>query len=138
MNQLIAFVLSFLVFFDFFGCAALRVKFAQCAGLAVTQAVMVDPQYDENGELLTCRYELHWDGREYEEYGFADNESIGKLFGLTDMPGSSRVFLAVGQRAEDWIVWGRGDLMGWFVLCKEKHVTVIPDGFVPFFMEGIT
>ena len=137
MGKLTALVLSFLLFFDFFGCPALRVKFAECAGLEMMQAIMVNPRYDENGDLLTCQFELHWDGREYEEYGFADYESIGNLFGLTlrDKGSCDRVFLVAGERPEDWLIWNYGEPMSAFILCKEKSVTDIPDGFVPFGSE---
>ena len=133
MSKFMSFVLSFLLFFDFFGCAALRAKFAQCAGLEMMQTVMVNPVYYE-GELLTCQHELHWKGHEYEQFGRGE-EYIGKLFGLTDRGGMDVVYLAVGQKPEEWLVWEQGGLMSWFDLYKEKSVTEIPDGFIPFTNE---
>ncbi|MCL2495478.1 MAG: hypothetical protein FWE98_07485 [Oscillospiraceae bacterium] len=135
MNKLIAAVLSFLIFFNFFGCAALRVKFAEKAGLELMQAAMANPVYEENGELLTCQYELRWKGREYEAFGIAETEHIGKLFGLTDMASHMRVFLVADQSPDDWLIWVFGDFMGVWLLCKEKSATDIPDGFVPFGTE---
>jgi len=136
MSKFVAFILSVLLFFNFFGCEALRVKFAKKTGLALMQAVVVNPQYDENGGLLTCQYELHWNGREYEAFGnIIENESVGKLFGLTDMNGSDRVYLTVGEKPEEWLIWAMYQPMGLFLLYKEKNVTAIPDGFVPFETE---
>ena len=142
MNKLIAAVLIFLLFFEFFGCAALREKFAKAAGLETMQLVAVNPRYDDNGELLTAQYELHWNGRECEQFGGVfENGAMGKLFGLALYPGPSgkygtdRVFLAGGESPEDWLIWNYGEPMGAFILCKEKTVTDIPDGFVPFGSE---
>jgi len=132
MSKLTAFALSFLLFFDFFGCTALRVKFAEKAGLEMMQSVIVNPVYDEGGDLLTCQFELHWDGREYEMFVFADltdSEIVGKLFGLTDHSGSDLVYLAVGQKPEEWLIWSMAQPMGIFVLYKEKSVMDIPDAF---------
>ena len=143
MSKLMSLVLSFLLFFDFFGCAALRENFAKVAGLEMMQLVAVNPQYDDNGELLTCQYELHWDGREYEPFGGVfGNDAMGELFGLALYPGPSgrygtdRVFLAAGQKPEEWLIReGGGFMMGFYMFFKEKSVTDIPDGFVPFGTE---
>ena len=132
MSGFVSFVLSVLLFFDFFGCAALRVKFAECAGLEMMQAVMVNPQHDENGALFTCQYELRWDGREYEEFASADltdSEYRGRLFGLTGSPGSDLVYLAAGQKPEEWLIWSVAQPMGIMLLYKEKSVTEIPESF---------
>ena len=139
MSKFISFVLIFLLFFDFFGSAALRVKFAEKAWLALVQEVMVNPVYDENGDLLTYQHGLHWDGRGYEEFGINVNSNIsmvGKLFGLTDMRGSSQVFLAVGQKPEEWLICQHGGtMMGFYVLYKEKSVTEIPEDFALLMAE---
>jgi len=136
MTKFMSFVLSFLLFFDFFGCAALRVKFAEKAGLENIQVIMVNPQYDEDGKLFTCDYELHWNDNVYEKFGtVSENSMAGKLFGLTDMNGSTRVFVAADQSPEDWLIWVFGDFMGVWFLCKEKNVAEIPDGFVSFMNE---
>jgi len=134
MGKLTALVMSFLLFFDFFGCSALRVKFAEKAGLERMQAVAV-PQYDENGEAAGEKYELHWNGREYEWFGFvSENSMVGELFGLTDMAHYRRVFLVADENPEDWLIWCFGDFMGVWFLCKEKSVTEITDRFA-FFKE---
>jgi len=91
---------------------------------------MVNPVYDENGELLTCGFELHWKGREYEEFVFADftdSEYRSKLFGLTDKPGSDEVYLVVGEKPEEWLIWSVAQPMGIMLLYKEKSVTEIPE-----------
>jgi len=140
MTKFISYVLSFLLFFDFFGCAALRTRFAEKTGLEMMQAVMVNPVYDENGDLLTCQYELHWKGREYEPYDFgfwADftgTEYVGKLFGLAvhSRGGTEQVYRAAGQKPEEWLIWSQAQPMGFLLLYKEKSVTEIPEWIVPF------
>jgi hypothetical protein len=129
MGKCVSFFLSVLLFFDFFGCAALRVKFAEKAGLEMMRAVMVNPVYDEKGELLTCSFGLHWDDREYEAFGFADNKHIGELFGLTINlgGGTDLVYLAAGEKPEEWLVWSIAQPMGFLALYKEKSVTEIPE-----------